>query len=131
MRAAAVEAVRVAPDATPSEIVAVGGTASNLLKLVPVAGADQWLSRDRIEAATTALLHLPAALVAERYMVNPRRAGILAGGVAIIAAILDRYALDRIRVSDAGIREGTILAVAHAGPTWRDRLADLAHGWAS
>jgi exopolyphosphatase/pppGpp-phosphohydrolase len=44
-------------------------------------------------------------------------------------AILDRYGAERIRVSDAGLREGTILVVSHAGHAWRDRLSDLAHGW--
>ena len=129
MRTAALEAVRVAPDARPDEIVAVGGTASNLVKLVPDAGIDRFLTRERIESAMGELMARPASVVAERHLVNPRRAGILAGGAAIMAAILERYRVDRLRVSEAGIREGTILAVAHAGPTWRDHLADLAHGW--
>lgn len=129
MRVAALEAVRVAPDVDPDEIVAVGGTASNLVKLIPDTGDDRWLTRERIDAATAILLAEPAATVADRYLVNPRRAGLLAGGAAIVTAVLDRYAVDRIRVSDAGIREGTILAVARAGAAWRDRLADLAHGW--
>ena len=38
-------------------------------------------------------------------------------------AILDHYGADRIRVSEAGLREGAILAVEHAGQAWRDRLA--------
>jgi len=67
-------------------------------------------------------------VIAEHFLVNPRRAGILAGGAAIVTAILDRYGLDRLRVVDAGIREGTILAVARAGPTWSDRLVDLTLG---
>jgi exopolyphosphatase/guanosine-5'-triphosphate,3'-diphosphate pyrophosphatase len=129
MRAAALEAVRAAPDLDPDEIVAVGGTASNLVKVAPDWGADQALTRERIEAAMAIVLAQPAATVAERFLINPRRAGILAGGAAIMAAILERYAADQIRVSEAGIREGTILAVAHAGPAWRDRLADLARGW--
>jgi exopolyphosphatase/pppGpp-phosphohydrolase len=44
-------------------------------------------------------------------------------------AILDRYGVDRIRVSEAGVREGAILAVEHGGASWRDRLTELAHGW--
>lgn len=129
MASEAAAAIVQAPDANPAEIAAVGGTASNLVKLVPVAGADQWLGRERIAAATAEILHRPASVISEHFLVNPRRAGILAGGAAIVTAILDRYGLDRLRVVDAGIREGTILAVAHAGPTWRDRLVDLALGW--
>jgi exopolyphosphatase/guanosine-5'-triphosphate,3'-diphosphate pyrophosphatase len=128
MGADAATAVAAAPGADPAEIAAVGGTVSNLVKLVPVAGVDQWLGRERIAAATAELLHRPASVIAEHFLVNPRRAGILAGGAAIVTAILDRYGLDRIRVVDAGIREGTILAVARAGPTWRDRLVDLTLG---
>ncbi|MDO8483752.1 MAG: hypothetical protein Q7S35_02265 [Candidatus Limnocylindrales bacterium] len=129
MRAAALETVGAAPDAQPVEIVAVGGTASNLLKLIPAAALDRSLTRERIEEALATLSTDPAAVVAERHLVNPIRARILPGGAAIMAAITARYGVDRIRVSDAGIREGAILAVAHAGWAWRDRLAELAHGW--
>jgi exopolyphosphatase/pppGpp-phosphohydrolase len=44
-------------------------------------------------------------------------------------ALMTRYGVTRIRVSDAGIREGAILVVDHVGVAWRDRLAELAHGW--
>ena len=129
MRTVALDTIRAAPDATPAEIVAVGGTASNLLRVVPPAALDRVLTRARIEEAVATLTAEPAADVAERYQVNPARARLLPGGAAIMAAVIDRYGVDRIRVSDAGIREGLILAVAHAGPAWRDRLPDLAHGW--
>jgi exopolyphosphatase/guanosine-5'-triphosphate,3'-diphosphate pyrophosphatase len=129
MREAALSAVRGAPAASPAEIVAVGGTASNLLKVVQPAEPDGMLTHERIAEAVTLLGSMPAAAASERYGINPIRARILPAGAAIMAAILDRYGVDRVRVSDAGIREGTILVVAHAGPTWRDRLAALAHGW--
>ena len=129
MRAAAVVAVRDAPDALPGEIVAVGGTASNLLKILPAAALDRTLTRERIAEVEAILASEPAAVAAERYVINPIRARILPAGGVIMDAILDRYGAERIRVSEAGIREGTILAVSHAGRAWRDRLADLAHGW--
>jgi exopolyphosphatase/pppGpp-phosphohydrolase len=44
-------------------------------------------------------------------------------------AILAHYGVDRLRVSEEGMREGTILAVAKAGAAWRDRLPVLVHGW--
>ena len=131
MCAAAVEAVRDAPEASPAEIVAVGGTASNLLKLIPAAALDRTLTRERIAEALAILETEPAALASERHLINPTRARILPAGAAIMDAIMDRYGIDLIRVSDAGIREGAILAVEHAGPAWRDRLAELAHGWRS
>lgn len=129
MRAAAVAAVRDAPDAAPGEIVAVGGTASNLLKILPAAALDRTLTRERIADVGAILASEPAAVAAERYVINPIRARILPAGGAIMNAILERYGAERIRVSEAGIREGTVLAVAHAGRGWRDRLGDLAHGW--
>lgn len=129
MRAAAVEAVRDAPEAKPQEIVAVGGTASNLLKVLPAAALDRTLTHDRIVEALAILATEPAAVAAERHLINPIRARVLPAGGAIMDAILARYGVDRIRVSEAGIREGAILAVDHVGAGWRDSLADLARGW--
>jgi len=129
MRAFAREAVDDAPDARPDEIVAVGGTASNLLKVLPAAAADRMLTRERIAEVQAILAAETAAVASERHLVNPIRARILPAGAAIMDAILERYGVERIRVSEAGVREGTILAVDHAGPAWRDRLAELAHGW--
>jgi exopolyphosphatase / guanosine-5'-triphosphate,3'-diphosphate pyrophosphatase len=129
MRAAASTAVGRAPDARPREIVAVGGTATNLLKIIPEAALDRFLTRERIAHAEAALASQPAAEAAIRYRMKPIRARLLPAGGAILDAILERYGADRIRVSDAGIREGAILAVEHAELSWRDRLAELAHGW--
>ncbi len=129
MRAAAFEAILDAPDALPSEIIAVGGTASNLLKVLPAAALDRTLTRERIAEVQENLGSEPASVASERYLINSIRARILPAGGAILDAVLDRYGAERIRVSEAGVREGTILAVEHAGRAWRDRLAELAHGW--
>ncbi len=129
MGRAAREAVATAPGGQPAEIVAVGGTASNLVKVLPEALADRLLNRDRIARIQAILGREPAAVVSERHLVKPVRARILPAGAAIMDAILDRYGADGIRVSTAGVREGAILTVEHAGPSWRDRLPDLAHGW--
>ena len=129
MRRAAKEAVRAAPEATPGEIVAVGGTASNLIKMLPAAILDGMLTRDRIAEVQAILGSEPAALAAERHLINPLRARILPAGGAIMEAILERYGAGSMRVVETGIREGAILAVVHGGRAWRDRLADLAHGW--
>jgi exopolyphosphatase / guanosine-5'-triphosphate,3'-diphosphate pyrophosphatase len=129
IRAAVIVAVLDAPDARPAEIVAVGGTASNLLKILPAAMLDRTLTRERIAEIQSILASEPAAAAAERHLINPIRARILPAGAVILDGILERYGADRIRVSEAGVREGTILAVDHGGPSWRDRLAELAHGW--
>jgi exopolyphosphatase/guanosine-5'-triphosphate,3'-diphosphate pyrophosphatase len=129
MRAAAAEALAGAPAANPAEIIAVGGTASNLVKVLPAAIQDRMLTRDRIAEIQSILAEDPAAAASERHLINPIRARILPAGAAIVDAILERYDAPSIRVSEAGLREGTILATAHAGPGWRDQLPNLAHGW--
>jgi exopolyphosphatase/guanosine-5'-triphosphate,3'-diphosphate pyrophosphatase len=129
MTTAAREVLAAAPDASPREIVGVGGTASNLVKVLPAAMLDRTLTRRRLADIQAVLATEPADLAAERHLINPVRAHLLPAGGAIVGAILDRYGADRMRVSDASLREGAILAVHHAGAAWRDRLPELAHGW--
>jgi exopolyphosphatase/guanosine-5'-triphosphate,3'-diphosphate pyrophosphatase len=129
MTTAAREVLAAAPDASPREIVGVGGTASNLVKVLPAAMLDRTLTRRRLADIQAVLATEPADLAAERHLINPVRAHLLPAGGAIVGAILDRYGADRMRVSDASLREGAILVVHHAGAAWRDRLPELAHGW--
>ena len=107
MRAAAADVLRGAPDVRPTEIVAVGGTASNLLKVLPAAIADRILTRERIagdpgDPRNASRPPQPPA----RYADQPVRARLLPAGGAIVDALLDRYGADAIRVSEAGLREG-------------------------
>jgi exopolyphosphatase/guanosine-5'-triphosphate,3'-diphosphate pyrophosphatase len=118
-----------APHASPREIVGVGGTATNLVKLLPAGSGDRPLTRERLEEIQEILAGESADAAAQRHLINPVRARLLPAGGAIVGAILERYAVARMRVSDASLREGAILAVHHAGASWRDRLARLAHGW--
>jgi exopolyphosphatase/pppGpp-phosphohydrolase len=142
MRDVARAAVEEAPTASPSEIVAVGGTASNLVKILrsalkatlpagPPSAIDATLTRDRIAEAIRIVTSEPAAAAAARHLINPVRARLLPAGGAILEAILDRYGVEAITVSHAGVREGTVRVVEHAGPAWRDRLTELARGWRS
>jgi len=129
LRAAARDAVATAPTSTPAEVVLVGGTASNLLKVVPDGLVERRIGPQELEAAFRVVASGPADAVAAEHLVKPARARILGAGAAIVQAIIDRFGVPRVRVSDSGIREGTVLAVAHAGVAWRDRLEELAHGW--
>jgi len=113
----------------PREIIGVGGTASNLVKVHPAALDDRMLTRERLVEVKSMLATEPAAAVVERYLVNPVRARLLPAGAAIVDAILEHFGLDQMRVSESSLREGAIEAVHHAGPAWRDRLAELAQGW--
>lgn len=130
MRAVAAEAVAAAPEFRPAEVVLVGGPASNLLKVVPDGVASRRLSSHDLELAFQLAAEEPAEALAARFGLRPARARILAAGAAIVEAIMFRYGVPEVRVADGGIREGTVLAVAHAGPAgWRDELEKLAHGW--
>lgn len=115
--------------ATPAELVIVGGTASNIVKVTAAGIADPVISRARLEEARADLGALSAEAIAARYGVKAMRARLLPAGVVIVDALMRRYGMERVRVSDQGMREGAILVADHAGRGWRDRLADLAHGW--
>lgn len=115
--------------AEPTELVAVGGTASNLLKVTAAGTADRILTDARLSEALAYLTAGPAAETSERFGLNPTRARLLPAGAVIVEALMRRYGVDRVRVSEEGMREGAILAAHHAGRAWRDRLAALAQGW--
>jgi exopolyphosphatase / guanosine-5'-triphosphate,3'-diphosphate pyrophosphatase len=129
LRAAAREAVSAAPAFRPAEVVLVGGPASNLLKVVPGGLDSRRLGSVDVEASFRLVATEPSGEIASRHGLRPARARILGAGAAIVEAIMLRYGVTEVRVADGGIREGTILAVAHAGPSWRDQLERLAHGW--
>jgi exopolyphosphatase/pppGpp-phosphohydrolase len=118
-----------APQASPREIVGVGGTATNLVKVLPGGSQDRTLTPERLEEIHEILAGESADAAARRHLINPVRARLLPAGGAIVGAILERYGVDRMRVSDASLREGAILAFHHAGASWRDRLPRLAQGW--
>ena len=119
----------MAPSSRPAEIILVGGTASNLLKIVPDGQLKRRLTTTDLETAFEVVAGDSAQALVERFLVRPARARILGAGAAIVEAIMNRYEVGEVRVADGGIREGTVVAVAHSGPAWRDRLEELAHGW--
>jgi exopolyphosphatase/guanosine-5'-triphosphate,3'-diphosphate pyrophosphatase len=129
LREAARRRLMTLPRADIGRLMAVGGTATNVARLVPAAALDRVLTPARLDAAMAALTAEPAAYVALHHAVNPLRARVLPAGVAILEAFLDRYGLRRLGVIDTGIREGAVLAASRVGPTWRDELEDLARGW--
>jgi exopolyphosphatase / guanosine-5'-triphosphate,3'-diphosphate pyrophosphatase len=129
MSRAARAAIGSSPPARPREVVIVGGTASNLIRVLPGALLDRQLTPARIREALRALRQESAEEAAVRHAVRVERARILPAGATIVGAIIERYEVDHVRVSEAGIREGVILAIGHAGADWRDSLARLTQGW--
>jgi exopolyphosphatase/pppGpp-phosphohydrolase len=129
MAAAANEMLRDALPAKPTDLVMVGGTASNLLKVTAAGIADRTLTDARLAEAIATLAARPAADISDRFGINPTRARLLPAGAVIVEGLMRRYGVDSVRVSEEGMREGAILVAHHAGRAWRDRLAELAHGW--
>jgi exopolyphosphatase/pppGpp-phosphohydrolase len=129
MRDAADEILGDAMAADPTDLIVVGGTATNLLKVTAAGAADPILSRARIAEALETLLSEPAGTSAARFGINPKRGPLLPAGAVIVEALMRRYEVDEVHVSEASLREGAILAAGHAGRAWRDRLPELAHGW--
>ena len=96
------------PNLSPSTAIGVGGTITQLAALVQ----DRRLSRAR---AREQLQRLSAMTVEERRAVprmEPDRAPVIVAGAAILVAVLDRYALDEIQVSEHDILDGIALAAA-------------------
>ena len=117
-----------APDSDASQLVAVGGTARNLLRIGP-ALPNRILTQQRIRQAMDTMAFSQAATIAERHGVRVSRARVLVAGAAILLGALDRYRLDRLRVAEGGLREGMVHAAFHAGPAWRTELRALTRGW--
>ena len=69
-----------APVLAISELVAVGGTADNLARIVAAAAEDRILTPRRLEDALAILMAEPAASAAERHAIRPERARILPAG---------------------------------------------------
>ena len=129
MRTAADELLTAAIRSEPADLVVVGGTATNLIKVAPDGIVEWMLTRDRLRAILDVLLAEPAAALTARFGINPKRGPLLPAGAVIVESLMRRYGVDRVRVSEASLREGAIFVADHSGRAWRDRLSDLAHGW--
>jgi exopolyphosphatase / guanosine-5'-triphosphate,3'-diphosphate pyrophosphatase len=105
LRARAAELAATLPDAKPARAIFVGGTATNIIRLRPLAAAE-------FEALYQTLTTVAAADLVLRYVLRPRRAAQLAAGAALVEAILARYQLTEADVSDASLRDGAIIAAA-------------------
>jgi exopolyphosphatase / guanosine-5'-triphosphate,3'-diphosphate pyrophosphatase len=98
----------VLPDLSPASAVGVAGTVVQLASLV----RSRKLSRTR---ARQQLERLASMTVDERRRVprmEPDRAPVIVAGAAILVAVLDRYRLDEIEVSEHDILDGIALAAA-------------------
>src|SRR6476661_2389340 len=90
---AAAEALDWSPGRQPAEVVFVGGTATNLLKLLRRARDPERgdrLDRAALDEAREIVASGPAELLAATYGLREARIRLLAAGASIIQALLDR-----------------------------------------
>jgi exopolyphosphatase/guanosine-5'-triphosphate,3'-diphosphate pyrophosphatase len=125
LRAEAKRLVDAMPSGQPALGVLVGGTGTNLVKILRDDTGHASLSAAQLQGAFSLLTSRPAAELVEAFGINLRRAGQLAAGAALAEAVLVRYQLPALQVSDSSLREGAILAASLAGENWPERLSQL------
>jgi exopolyphosphatase/guanosine-5'-triphosphate,3'-diphosphate pyrophosphatase len=91
----------------PQQAVAVGGSATSLRKLVGAV-----LEYETLERGVRVLTGDPAAVVAKRFELDPRRVEILASGVLILEQISQMLG-QPLQIGKGGLREGIILDRLH------------------
>jgi exopolyphosphatase/guanosine-5'-triphosphate,3'-diphosphate pyrophosphatase len=107
LRERARELVAALPQAKAERAIFVGGTATNIVKLRPLATSS-------FDNLFVDIRSAPAAALAARFGLRLRRSLQLAAGAALAEAILEHYALGRAEVCDASLRDGAIILVARA-----------------
>jgi len=91
----------------PAQAVAVGGSATSLRRLVGAV-----LEYETLERGIRVLTSDPAAEVAKRFELDPRRVEILASGVLILEQISQLLG-QPLQIGKGGLREGVILDQLH------------------
>lgn len=124
LRAEARRLVSVLPEGAGLHGVMVGGTASNLVRLIASPPPSRLQSWD-FDVLFDLLARTPSPDLVATYPINRRRAGQLCAGAALADALMERYRLEATEISSASLREGAILARAMAGNAWLERLPDL------
>lgn len=90
-------------------LIVVGGTATSVPILVPRPDGRATLTPRCLAGAQALLVGTPVASLAEQTGLDPERVRTLPAGVAIIAALLDCFAVDTALIGNGGIREGLLL----------------------
>ncbi|MGI8924337.1 MAG: hypothetical protein ACR2HJ_09930 [Fimbriimonadales bacterium] len=97
---------------SPSKrLVGCGGVARGLVRALHPDG-DRWIHRYELDYLQTSLANLSSTEVSRRFDISPTRASSLLPGVAVISKLMGTVGIDKILVSEFGIREGAILGLA-------------------
>jgi exopolyphosphatase/guanosine-5'-triphosphate,3'-diphosphate pyrophosphatase len=96
---------------TPEVAVVSGGVARGLWRALHPDG-DKLLQLEEIEYMAWSAPRLPRDRIVTRFNVKNRRAGTLLPGALVYQALLKRFSLKEMVVSEFGIREGAVLKMA-------------------
>ncbi len=121
LRARARALVEPLPTGSPRMGIVSGGSGTNISRLL---GRDRTtrVTVDDLTAALELLRSRNAAELAAETGLTERRVRQLAAGIALVEALMARYELSVTEVSDAGLREGAVLAEARFGRDWMANL---------
>ena len=88
----------------------------------------RYLTRERLEWLRALIQACSSAELSRQYEIELGRAQLLASGVAILIADMERLGADTLHIRKRGIREGALLAYTHVGEDWLDNARD-GTGW--
>ncbi len=113
LRRAATGLAASLPTGAPERGIVSGGSGTNVSRLL---GRERTAVVDRpsLEASLARITQAPAAEIARATGLTERRVRQLPAGIALVSALMDRYGLQVTDVSDAGLREGALLAATSA-----------------
>ncbi|HUY97899.1 MAG TPA: hypothetical protein VMW47_09845 [Verrucomicrobiae bacterium] len=94
-----------------------GGTITNLPRLEGPPAATT-LGPVAVERILERLRREPLAELRARSGVEPERIRLCRGGILILAQLLDLLQIERLRLSERGLRDGMIAALARKGADW-------------
>ena len=118
LQAEALSLLSDAPECRPTRLVATGGTASNLPRVLSATRPPAVLSRAALIRAASRLDQAPAAELERRYLLRPGRVQAMRGGLEVLLLLLDRTSLGRLHVSLEGLRQGMLAAFLERGDDW-------------
>jgi exopolyphosphatase/guanosine-5'-triphosphate,3'-diphosphate pyrophosphatase len=107
---ATLKACRLNPKDHAKAIVS-GGVARGLWRALHPDG-DKRLLREELEYLIWATERLSVERIIERFNVKPKRAGTLLPGALVYHALMEKFGLAEIMVSEFGVREGAVLEMA-------------------
>jgi exopolyphosphatase/guanosine-5'-triphosphate,3'-diphosphate pyrophosphatase len=118
LRAATVKLLSAAPESGAERLVATGGSASNLPRLLSRQSPPTVLDTGALLDAESRLDADTARMVAAEFEMPEARVRALRAGVEILLVLLDFYGLDRLHVTHAGLRQGMLLAYLERPDSW-------------